>query len=173
MKIFEYLLNILSMENELIVVCVVQNKKSNLFQYSSSDEEGQSRRSAVCCTPDLKSLYKIRLNLQCPSTLEGGEGAAEEEEGSKSSPCLNVYPTFLSPLIFGIGSLNTKWGILYLHQYAERRLLVKHFRHTLSALDGVFSTKRSRNKRFSCKRVQSRIINDQISIIFMMGRTIN
>ena len=64
-------------------------------------------------TLDLKSLYKIRLNLQCPSTLEGGEGAAEEEEGSKSSPCLNVYPTFLSPLIFGIGSLNTKWGILH------------------------------------------------------------
>ena len=32
--------------------------------------------------------------------------------------CLNVYPTFLSPLIFGIGSLNTKWGILYQHQYA-------------------------------------------------------
>ena len=64
----------------------------------------------------------------------------------------NVYPTS-PPLIFGIGSLNTKWGILYLHQYAERRLLVKHFRHTLGALDGVFIAKRSRNKRFSCKRV--------------------
>ena len=25
-------------------------------------------------TLDLKSLYKIRLNLQCPSTLEGGGG---------------------------------------------------------------------------------------------------
>lgn len=169
MKIFEYLLNILSMENELIVVCVVQNKKSNLFQYSSSDEEGQSRRSAVCCTPDLKSLYKIRLNLQCPSTSRGGAGRG----GGGGLPRVGECLPYLSPLIFGIGSLNTKWGILYLHQYAERRLLVKHFRHTLSALDGVFSTKRSRNKRFSCKRVQSRIINDQISIIFMMGRTIN
>ena len=29
----------------------------------------------------------------------------------------NVYPTS-PPLIFGIGSLNTKWGILYQHQYA-------------------------------------------------------
>ena len=97
MKIFEYLLNILSMENELIVVCVVQNKKSNLFQYSSSDEEGQWRRSAVCCTPDLKSLYKIRLNLQCPSTSWGGAGRGGAGRRWGTSPCWRMFTLPLPP----------------------------------------------------------------------------
>ena len=35
--------------------------------------------------------------------------------GLGTSPCLNVYPSPSPPprLIFGIGSLNTKWGILH------------------------------------------------------------
>ena len=53
-------------------------------------------------------------------------GAGEEgREGWKEGTCFPVFqclPYLPPPLIFGIGSLNTKWGILYQHQYAESGL---------------------------------------------------
>ena len=71
-----------------------------------------------------------------------------------------------SPLIFGIGSLNTKWGILYQHQYAPAAASG----HWLGSLDHshIKSQIASRFTFISERNIRGRIINDQIYILFMI-----
>ena len=115
------------------------------------------------CTPDLESLYKIRLNLQCPSTLERGRG----ELGRREFPvfeCLPYLPLPPSYLVLEVLIQNGEFYInINMHQQQQVDIG--------SALSTIATLNLKSLQRFtfiSERNIRGRIINDQIYILFMI-----